>query len=90
MKLSILFRKGFIKTYHRALDYHDLTFLETHYMLDDNERALVFEGKVQIIARLLEWGVNTERLGLPADTWRPEQRESFIILLKNDQPLRRR
>ena len=68
----------------------DLSFLETHYMLDDNERALVFERKVEIIGRLLEWGVENEGLGLPAnlaETWRPEQREYFISQWKNDQPL---
>ena len=50
----------------------------------------MFERKVGIISRLLEWGAENERVGLIAnlsDSWTPEQRQQFMMDWQDDEPL---
>jgi hypothetical protein len=45
---------------------------------------------VEIISRLLEWGIENEQQGLTAnlsDSWTPEQRQDFILDWNNDEAL---
>ena len=35
----------------------ELSALESLYVLNDQEQALIFERKVELIARSLEWGI---------------------------------
>lgn len=68
----------------------ELTTLENLYVLNEFEQGLVFERKVEIISRLLEWGMENEQMGLAAnltDSWTPGQREKFLLDWNNDEPL---
>ena len=68
----------------------ELTSLENMCVLSHYEQGLLFERKVELIYRSLEWGVENEQLGLtasPTDSWTPEQRETFIRGWQNDDPL---
>ena len=50
----------------------------------------VFDKKVEITCRMVEWGMENERLGLVADltdTWTPEQHERFLSNWQDDEPL---
>jgi hypothetical protein len=67
----------------------ELTLLENLYVLNDYEQGLVYERKVEIVTRLLEWGMENERHGLAAnlsDSWTPEQRRNFLDEWNNDEP----
>ena len=44
----------------------ELNFLEAHYILSEDERALVFKRRVDIVGCLL-WSKENERHGLPAN-----------------------
>ena len=51
----------------------------------------MYERKVEIVSRLLEWGMENERQGLAtniSDSWTPEQRCSFLMEWNDDEPLR--
>ena len=68
-----------------------LTLLENLYVLNEYEKGLVYERKVEIITRLLEWGMENERHGLAAnlsDSWTPEQRRNFLAEWNDEEPLR--
>ena len=65
----------------------ELTLLENLYVLNE----LVYERKVEIVMRLLEWGMENERHGLAAnlsDSWTPEQRRNFLDEWNDDEPFR--
>ena len=67
----------------------ELLTLESLYDLNEYERGLVFERKVEVITRRAEWAIENERMGLPADltdNWTHEQRERFIRDWENDEP----
>ena len=58
-------------------------------MLNEYEQGLVFERKVEIIGRVLEWGMENEQLGITAsltDSWTAEQRRQFLHDWQNDEP----
>jgi hypothetical protein len=58
--------------------------------LNEFEQGLIFEKKVEIISRLLEWGAENERVGLTAnlsDSWTSEQRQQFMMDWQDDEPL---
>ena len=45
--------------------------------------------KVEIISRLLEWGIENEQQGLTAnlsESWTPEQRQRFMFDWNDDEP----
>jgi hypothetical protein len=68
----------------------ELTALESLHTLNESEQGLIFERKVEIISRLLEWGAENERVGLTAnfsDSWTPEQRHQFMMDWQDDEPL---
>jgi hypothetical protein len=68
----------------------ELNALEKMYVLSEAEQRLVYAKKVEIISRLLEWGIENERQGLTAnlsDSWTPEQRQHFMFDWNNDEPL---
>jgi hypothetical protein len=51
----------------------------------------VHERKVEIVTRLLKWGMENERHGLAAnlsDLWTSEQRRNFLDEWNDDEPLR--
>ena len=69
----------------------DLTELEARYVFSEYEQALAFERKVDIVGRLLEWGLENQQLGLApqlTDAWSPEQRQQFLLDWQNDRDLR--
>ena len=60
------------------------------YVLSEAEQRLVYAKKVEIISRLLEWGIENEQQGLTAnlsDSWTPEQRQDFMLDWNNDEAL---
>ena len=68
----------------------ELTALESLHTLNEFEQGLIFERKVEIISRLLEWGAENERVGLTAnlsDSWTLEQRQQFMMDWQDDEPL---
>ena len=68
----------------------ELTALENQHSLNEFEQGLMFERKVGIISRFLEWGAENERVGLTAnlsDSWTPEQRQQFMMDWQDDEPL---
>jgi hypothetical protein len=68
----------------------ELSALESLYVLNEQEQALIFERKVELIARSLEWGIENEQLGLVVnlmDSWTPEQRENVMMDWQDDEPL---
>ena len=55
-----------------------IELLERNHVLADYEKELIFERKVEIIERVLQWRRENEQLGLTAtltDTWTPEERQ---------------
>ena len=67
----------------------ELTLLESLYVLNDYEQGLVYERKVEIVTRFLEWGMENEQQGLAAnlsDSWTPEQRRSILAEWNDDEP----
>jgi hypothetical protein len=51
----------------------------------------VYERRIEIVSRLLEWGTENEQQGLVAnlsDSWTPEQRHSFLVEWNDDEPFR--
>ena len=68
----------------------ELTLLESLYVLNEYEQGLVHERKVEIVTRLLKWGMENERHGLAAnfsDSWTSEQRRNFLDEWNDDEPL---
>ena len=68
----------------------ELAALEGLYVLNEHEQGLVYERKIEIITRLLEWGMENEQQGLTAnlsDSWTPEQRRDFLVEWNDDEPL---
>ena len=68
----------------------ELSALESLYVLNEQEQALIFERKVELIDRSLEWGIENEQLGLVVnlmDSWTPEQRDNFMMDWQDDEPL---
>jgi hypothetical protein len=66
----------------KAQTVADLTALENQHTLNEFEQGLMFDRKVEIISRFLEWGAENERVGLTAnlsDSWTPEQRQQFMM-----------
>ena len=60
----------------------ELAALEGLYVLNEHEQGLVYKRKIEIITRLLEWGMENEQQGLTAnlsDSWTPEQRRDFLV-----------
>jgi hypothetical protein len=60
------------------------------YVLSEAEQRLVYAKKVEIIGRLLEWGIENEQQGLTAnlfDSWTSEQRQQFMFDWNDDEPL---
>ena len=69
----------------------ELAALEGLYVLNGNEQGLVYERKVEIVSRLLEWGMENEQQGLAAnlsDSWTLKQRRSFLMEWNDDEPFR--
>ena len=67
------------------------TVLEGLYVLNEYEQGLVYERRIEIVSRLLEWGTENEQQGLVAnlsDSWTPEQRHSFLVEWNDDEPFR--
>jgi hypothetical protein len=67
----------------------ELAALEGLYVLNGNEQGLVYERKVEIVSRLLEWGMENEQQGLAAnlsDSWTLKQRRSFLMEWNDDEP----
>ena len=67
----------------------ELTVLEGLYVLNEYEQGLVYERRIEIVSRLLEWGTENEQQGLVAnlsDSWTPEQRRSFLVEWNDDEP----
>ena len=67
----------------KVLECAELSALESLYVLNDQEQALIFERKVELIARSLEWGIENEQLGLVVnlmDSWTPERSNNGKIL----------
>ena len=68
----------------------ELNALENMYVLSEAEARLVYAKKVEIIGRLLEWGIENEQQGLTAnlfDSWTSEQRQQFMFDWNDDEPL---
>jgi hypothetical protein len=68
----------------------ELNALENMYVLSEAEQRLVYAKKVEIIGRLLEWGIENEQQGLTAnlfDSWTSEQRQQFMFDWNDDEPL---
>ena len=69
----------------------ELAALEGLYVLSEYEQGLVYERRIEIVSRLLEWGTENEQQGLVAnlsDSWTPEQRRSFLVEWNDDEPFR--
>ena len=63
---------------------------EAQNVLTDEQRPMLFEGRMQIFVRIHQWPEENERLGLApdlTDTWTPEQRERFLTGWQNDEVL---
>ena len=59
----------------------DIAELERTHLLNEEERRLVFERRLQIFLRIHEWREENKRLGLEptiSDFWTPEQRETYL------------
>ena len=51
---------------------------------------LIFEQRISILGRLMQWGVENEAMGLVgsiSDSWTPEQRQQFIEDWMDDELL---
>ena len=59
----------------------DIAELERTHFLNEEERRLVFERRMQIFFRILDWREENKKLGLEptiSDHWTPEQRETYL------------
>ena len=70
----------------------ELTLLESLYVLNDYEQRLMYERKVEISARIAEWRVENERLGIVptnlTDNWTPKHRRSILnVFRKTEAPM---
>ena len=64
--------------------------LEKKFSFNEHEKTLIFEQRISILGRLMQWGVENEAMGLVgsiSDSWTPEQRQQFIEDLMDDEPL---
>ena len=64
--------------------------LEKKFSFNENEKTLIFEQRISILGRLMQWGVENEAMGLLgsiSDSWTPEQRQQFIEDWMDDEPL---
>ena len=64
--------------------------LEKKFSFNEHEKVLIFEQRISILARLMQWGVENEAMGLVgsiSDSWTPEQRQQFIEDWMDDEPL---
>ena len=55
--------------------------LEKRFSFNEHENTLIFERRISIRARLIQWSDENEALGLVgsiSDSWTPEQRRQFI------------
>jgi hypothetical protein len=88
---SVVLDMDIVRTIVACETVDKLTLLENLYVLNEYEQGLVYERKVEIITRLLEWGMENERHGLAAnlsDSWKPEQRRHFLAEWNVDEALR--
>jgi hypothetical protein len=68
----------------------ELAALEGLYVLSEYEQGLVYKRRIEIVSRLLKWGMENEQHGLTAnlsDSWTPEQRRNFLREWNDDGPL---
>ena len=68
----------------------ELAELERMHLLNEEERRLVFERRMQIFFRIRDWREENKKLGLEptiSDHWTPEQRESFLRDWLDDSPV---
>ena len=66
-----------------------LSELAERFPLGEAEKELVFQRRVEIMTRLLEWSLENETFGLEgtiSDSWTPEQRATFIEDWMDDEP----
>ena len=65
--------------------------LEKKFSFNEHEKTLIFEQRISILGRLMQWGVENEAMGLVgsiSDSWTPEQlRQQFIEDWMDDEPL---
>ena len=64
--------------------------LEKKFSFNEHEKTLIFEKRISILGRLMQWGVENEAMGLVgsiSDSWTPEQRQQFIEDWMDDEPL---
>ena len=50
--------------------------LEKKFSFNEHEKTLIFEQRIRILGRLMQWGVENEAMGLVgsiSDSWTPEQ-----------------
>ena len=60
----------------------DMTFLEYQQ---------IFERRMELVQRVLEWGKENKAMGLIesiGDSWTPTERQRFLHMWKDDEPLR--
>ena len=68
----------------------ELTVLENLYVLNEHDKELAFQRKVEIVCRIVIWGMENEPLLLVAglaDTWTPKQRKQFVYDWQDDESL---
>ncbi|XP_028393188.1 uncharacterized protein LOC114517600 [Dendronephthya gigantea] len=68
-------------TIKQATMLNQLVELEEQFPLDEFERNIMFEQRIKIISRLIEWGQENESLGIEgslSDSWTPEARQRLI------------
>ena len=64
--------------------------LEKKFSFNEHEKTLIFEQRISILGKLMQWGVKNEAMGLVgsiSDSWTPEQRQQFIEDWVGDEPL---
>ena len=64
--------------------------LEKKFSFNEHEKTLIFEQRISILGRLMQWGVENEAMGLVgsiSDSWTPKQRQQFIGDWMDDEPL---
>ena len=67
-----------------------LELLGGNYIFTDREREQVFEKKVVIVQRVVQWRRKNKLLGLTpilTDTWTPDERQRFLAEWGNDDGL---
>ena len=68
----------------------DIAELERRRSVNEEEKRLVFERRLQIFLRIHEWREENKKLGLePAisDSWSPEHRQRFLDEWNDDQSM---